>query len=505
MKQKINKICKALSQSLYEREELIKLAILAILAEENIFLLGPPGVAKSLIARRLAQIFKGGKSFEYLMSKFSTPEEIFGPVSISKLKDEDKYERKTANYLPGAEIVFLDEIWKSGPAIQNALLTVMNEKLYRNGEQEEKIKLKGLIAASNELPRQGLGLEALWDRFIVRFHVNNIESEDDFMQFLKGEGASNSLKLSEEEKIDLDEFEDWQKKIKAVELSAESIEIICRLKKSLAQSNKKESPIYVSDRKWKKITGLLKASAFMHGRSKTNSLDCFLIQHCLWDQVEQIDDLARQLQVVIKKYGELQTADFKKLKAEHTRLHKKLDKLFGTKNYAPKVYKIKGREYYKLPGLSHLDFGIEKQYNLISKSDFDKLYDQRFKEISLVNAHAAKSRYPVMVYKKQTGELRVKSTSVDHWGNSSSQDIALEEVLVLPNKAPLLKEYKALEKKIKKEVEAKQEVCDAKQWESHLFTNAENIRLAENGAKQQHQKYYELELSCREDIQKLSN
>lgn len=74
----------------------------------------------------------------------------------------------------------------------------------------------------------------------------------------------------------------------------------------------------------------------MHGRSKTNSLDCFLIKHCLWDQVEQIDDLAKQLQVVIKKYGELQTADFKKLNAEHTRLHKKLDKLFGTKTMRQK-------------------------------------------------------------------------------------------------------------------------------------------------------------------------
>ena len=185
MKTRIVSLLKSLNEGVYEKESELGLSLLAALAGQSILLLGPPGVAKSMVARRLKFAFADAKSFEYLMSRFSTPDEIFGPVSISRLKSSDRYERCVEGYLPTADVVFLDEIWKAGPAIQNTLLTVINEKTYLNGQTQLHLPLKLLIGASNELPTQGEGLEALWDRFILRLVSKPIEEEKHFYAMLQ--------------------------------------------------------------------------------------------------------------------------------------------------------------------------------------------------------------------------------------------------------------------------------------------------------------------------------
>lgn len=205
IRDRIEALLSHLNRGVYEREPAIQLALLTAIAGESIFMLGAPGVAKSLVARRLKLAFKDARAFEYLMSRFSTPDEIFGPVSISKLKNEDKYERIISGYLPAADVVFLDEIWKAGPSIQNALLTVLNEKIYRNGDREERVPIKGIISASNELPSRGEGLEALWDRFLVRILVEGIQEPGHFedmicmVQEAGSVGPDPSLQISAEE------------------------------------------------------------------------------------------------------------------------------------------------------------------------------------------------------------------------------------------------------------------------------------------------------------------
>ena len=315
-----------MNRGIYEKETEISLSLLAALAGESIILLGPPGVAKSMVARQLKTAFRDAQSFEYLMSRFSTPDEIFGPVSIQKLKTSDTYERAVEGYLPTADVVFLDEIWKAGPAIQNTLLTVINEKIFRNGNREMHLPLKLLVAASNELPAKGEGLEALWDRFVIRiesrpikleknFRAMLLESHADFSgstgvlghadfadnaDFSGSMGKSGSTDFSNL-KITAEEYAEWAEKICKIGVKEEVLDAISAIRKSLRAVNVDEAAerrnIYVSDRRWKNIVRLLRTSAFMQDREEVDICDLLPIYHCLWQEPEERDAI---LSIVIR-------------------------------------------------------------------------------------------------------------------------------------------------------------------------------------------------------------
>ena len=307
-----------MNRGIYEKETEISLSLLAALAGESIILLGPPGVAKSMVARQLKTAFRDAQSFEYLMSRFSTPDEIFGPVSIQKLKTSDTYERAVEGYLPTADVVFLDEIWKAGPAIQNTLLTVINEKIFRNGNREMHLPLKLLVAASNELPAKGEGLEALWDRFVIRIESRPIKLEKnframlldshadflgptdftdstDFSGFTGGLGHADLADNADfsDLKITSEEYAEWTEKICKIGVKEEVLDAISAIRKSLRAVNVDEAAerrnIYVSDRRWKNIVRLLRTSAFMQDREEVDICDLLPIYHCLWQEPEERD------------------------------------------------------------------------------------------------------------------------------------------------------------------------------------------------------------------------
>jgi MoxR-like ATPase len=317
-KERISQILQSLQAGLYEKEEAIRLSVISALAGESIFLLGPPGVAKSLIARKLKFAFRGGRSFEYLMNRFSTPDEIFGPVSIKKLKDEDKYERLTEKYLPGANVVFLDEIWKAGPSIQNALLTVLNEKIYRNGEQEVKVLIKAIVSASNELPGQTDGLSALWDRFLVRYMIDEIKTSGNFVNMIVDTSDVYEDVMEEELKITEEELKEWDDAINRIEVPAEVINVIQVIKFKLEQYDAAhtQSPFHVYDRRWKKMIRLLRTSAFLNERTAVDLMDCFLLPHCLWNRPEQLEIAKEMVAETIRKHGYTIAMNLTPLKAE---------------------------------------------------------------------------------------------------------------------------------------------------------------------------------------------
>lgn len=307
-----------MNRGIYEKETEISLSLLAALAGESIILLGPPGVAKSMVARQLKTAFREAQSFEYLMSRFSTPDEIFGPVSILKLKTSDTYERAVEGYLPTADVVFLDEIWKAGPAIQNTLLTVINEKIFRNGNREMHLPLKLLVAASNELPAKGEGLEALWDRFVIRIESRPIKLEKnframlldshadflgptdftdstDFSGFTGGLGHADFADNADfsDLKITSEEYAEWTERIDKIGVKEAVLDAISAIRKSLRAVNVDEAAerrnIYVSDRRWKNIVRLLRTSAFMQDREEVDICDLLPIYHCLWQEPEERD------------------------------------------------------------------------------------------------------------------------------------------------------------------------------------------------------------------------
>lgn len=318
MLERFKQLLGEMNRGIYEKETEISLSLLAALAGESIILLGPPGVAKSMVARQLKTAFRDAQSFEYLMSRFSTPDEIFGPVSIQKLKTSDTYERAMEGYLPTADVVFLDEIWKAGPAIQNTLLTVINEKIFRNGNREMHLPLKLLVAASNELPAKGEGLEALWDRFVIRIesrpikleknframlldsHADFLDPTDftdstDFSGFTGGLGHADFADNADfsDLKITSEEYAEWTEKICKIGVKEEVLDAISAIRKSLRAVNVDEAAerrnIYVSDRRWKNIVRLLRTSAFMQDREEVDICDLLPIYHCLWQEPEERD------------------------------------------------------------------------------------------------------------------------------------------------------------------------------------------------------------------------
>lgn len=290
MKQKIQSLLSQLNHGLVERTEVIKPALLAVLAGENPVLVGPPGTGKSLIARRLADSLgakNGAGHFEYLLTKFSTPEEIFGPLSIAALK-ADRFHRNTAGYLPAVKTAFLDEIFKASSSILNSLLTILNERLYHNGAERQNVPLHALIAASNELPTEKEELNALYDRFLTRVFVDYVSQDGLPRLFESVEDVREPIMLAGD---DLDQI---RIAARSVRIPPQIVDVVQRIWIQHKEAFKEDRREGLSDRRLTKVIHLLRVSAATNDRDEVNLSDLVLLKDCLWnhqDNVVKVRDL----------------------------------------------------------------------------------------------------------------------------------------------------------------------------------------------------------------------
>jgi MoxR-like ATPase len=263
-----------LSEITVERTEETHGLITAVLTNLNILFLGPPGVAKSLLASRFIKHIKGGTYFHRLLTAYSTPEELFGPFSMNELKN-DKYVRVTTSMLPESNLAVIDEVFKANAGILNSLLELMNEREFSNGFERIKVPLLTVIGASNEIPENDEGLGAMYDRFHLKYLTEPIKEPGNFMKMLE---MPNVEDLPEPETmITLKELEEAKKLVKLVAIPDNVIQKLTKLRHELTLGG-----YVVTDRTYKASIKVLKAEAWIKGRDIIEEDDMDVLRHMFW-------------------------------------------------------------------------------------------------------------------------------------------------------------------------------------------------------------------------------
>ncbi|NSW83920.1 MAG: AAA family ATPase [Syntrophothermus sp.] len=298
-----------LQNKFFERQEVVDGMMVALATGQHLLMIGPPGTAKSQLTQELCNKINGVSYFQWLMTKYTTPDEIFGPISLKGLEN-DEYRRVTTGKLPTAHIVFLDEVFKANSAILNALLTALNERIFYNNGHPTPIPLISLFGASNELPQEDEGLAALYDRFLFRYCVDYISEDSTFAALLSGPSKKAAPQF-----ISLQDIQEIQNFIDTrVVVPPQTIDALVTLRRELAGIG-----ITVSDRRWVMAVQALKGNAALNNRTQVAVEEDFeILCHILWNDPEQRRNVAK----VVRKLADPLAQRVQEILDEATEIYK---------------------------------------------------------------------------------------------------------------------------------------------------------------------------------------
>lgn len=287
----LRKIIEELRSRLFERDEVIEGALCALLTGNHMLIIGPPGTAKSQLVHEVCKRIDGARYFQWLLTKFTTPEEIFGAVSLKGLEN-DEYRRVINGKIPEAHIAFLDEVFKASSSILNTLLTIMNERIFYNSTDVVQVPLISLFGASNELPSEEDELEALYDRFLLRYVVDYVKEDFRFLKMLHTEEIDDGVTS-----ITLDEIQKCQSHVNDIPVPQHVIKLVSRLRSEL-----KKKGIVLSDRRYKQSISLLRSKAYLSGRDEVIESDLNILENVLWRDPGEVGEIKAVIYQLLQGY-----------------------------------------------------------------------------------------------------------------------------------------------------------------------------------------------------------
>ncbi len=284
-------VLEPIKQRLVGKDEIVEVMGVSLIAGENTFLLGPPGTGKSALVQEFASRLKG-RAFDYLLTRFTEPSELFGPFDLRRLREGDLV-TNTEGMLPEADFVFLDELLNANSAVLNSLLMALNERVFRRGRETTKLPMLLAIGASNRLPEDE-ALAALFDRFLLRVHCGNVDS-DRLGEVLDTGWLRESTHISEPA-LSIDDARLLQAAILNIDLTASRkayIKLVGRLR---------EAGMPISDRRAVRLQRVLAASAIVCGRAATIVSDLWVLRY-IWDNPAQMEMLNAHVESIIKEFS----------------------------------------------------------------------------------------------------------------------------------------------------------------------------------------------------------